>query len=64
MQDVATRWNSSYYMLECILKQQQPLCATLLEIRKTDLMPTDGEITTIATPLTQLPELSQDQVDR
>ena len=39
MQDVATRWNSSYYMLECILKQQQ--------LHKTDLMPTDGEITTM-----------------
>ena len=44
-QDVATRWNSAYFMVESILKQQQPLCATLLEIRKTDLMPNDSEIT-------------------
>ena len=31
-------------MLERILEQQQPLCATLIEIRRSDLMPTDTEI--------------------
>ena len=31
-------------MLERILQQQQPLCATLIEIRRSDLMPTDAEI--------------------
>ena len=45
VQDVATQWNSSYYMMERILKQQQPLCAALLELRKTDLLPSDMEIT-------------------
>ena len=30
--------------LERILQQQQPLCATLIEIRRSDLMPTDAEI--------------------
>ncbi len=43
-QDVTTRKNSAYYMQESILKQQQPLCATLLGIRKVDFMPTDAEI--------------------
>lgn len=32
-------------MVERIIQQQQPICATLLEVRKTDLMPTDAEIT-------------------
>ena len=31
-------------MPERTLKQQQPLCAALLELRKMDLMPTDEEI--------------------
>ena len=31
-------------MLECILEQQQPLCATLIEICQSDHMPTDTEI--------------------
>ena len=31
-------------MLEHILGQQQPLCATLIEIHRSDLMPTDTEI--------------------
>ena len=35
VQDVTTRLNSSYYMVE-IISQQQPLCATLLELRKGD----------------------------
>ena len=37
-------WNSTFYMMERILQQQQPLCATLIEIRRSDLMPTDAEI--------------------
>ena len=32
-------------MIECNVQQQQPLCAALLELRKTDLMPSDAEIT-------------------
>ena len=31
-------------MMERILQQQQQLCATLIEIRRSDLMPTDAEI--------------------
>ena len=42
--DVTTRWNSTFYILEWILKQQQPLCATLLGIHRADLMPNNGEI--------------------
>ena len=47
IQDVVTRWNSGYYMVERILQQQQPLCATLLELKKGDLMPTDKEFSTM-----------------
>ena len=48
-QEVSTRWNSTYYMLERILKQQQPICATLLEIKKKDLMPSHAEVTAMET---------------
>ena len=34
-------------MVERILAQQQPICATLLEIRKGDLMPSDDEFATM-----------------
>ena len=47
IQSVPTRWNSAYYMFERIIKQQQPLCATLIELHKSELMPTDKEISTI-----------------
>lgn len=47
IQEVATRWNSLYYMATRILEQQQPLCASLLEIHKTELMPTDAEFKTL-----------------
>ena len=46
-QDVSTRWNSAYYMVQRITLQQQPLCATLLELRRGDLMPSDRESSTI-----------------
>ncbi len=47
IQDVQTRWNSTYFMAERIINQQQPLCATLLELRKGELMPTDDEFTAL-----------------
>jgi len=34
-------------MMECILVQQQPVSATLAQLRKGDLMPTDTEISTL-----------------
>jgi len=47
LQDVATRWNSAYYMVKRVLEQQQPLCATLLELKKANLMPSDAEFSTM-----------------
>ena len=44
IQSIATRWNSSYYMMERVLEQQQSLSAALSQIRKVYLMPTDSEI--------------------
>ena len=47
IQDVSTRWNSAYYMAERVLSQQQPLCATLLEVHKGDMMPSNSEFNTL-----------------
>ncbi|XP_011410051.1 PREDICTED: zinc finger BED domain-containing protein 1-like [Amphimedon queenslandica] len=47
VQDVATCWNSLYYMVSRIIEQQQPICTILLEIQKLDLMPTDHEFKTM-----------------
>ena len=50
MKDVPTRWNSSYYMAKRILSQQQPLCATLLELhRGLHLMPTQAQFSSLET---------------
>lgn len=49
IQDVATRWNSAYYMVSRVIEQQQPVCATLLELKKTDLMPSDNEFSSMET---------------
>ena len=46
---MSTRWNSTFYMLERVLEQQQPLCATLIEIRRSDLIPTETEISSMET---------------
>lgn len=34
-------------MAERVLNQQQPICATLMELKKGELMPTDGEFKTL-----------------
>ena len=39
IQEVSTRWNSSYYMMERIVLQQQLICAALLEIKRGYLLP-------------------------
>ena len=47
--DVVTRWNSTFYMTERVLEQQQPLCAALLALKKCDLMPSDTEFAVMET---------------
>ena len=49
IQDVSTRWNSAYYMVSRVIEQQQPICATLLELKKTDLMPSENEFSSMET---------------
>ena len=38
------RWNSSYYMVERVVELQQPICAALLELKRSELMPSDTEL--------------------
>jgi len=40
-------WNSSYYMVQQVLEQQQPLSAALLQLQRGDLIPPDAEISTM-----------------
>ena len=41
--DVVTRWNSTYDMVDRVMEQQTPICATLVEVKRMDLLPKDGE---------------------
>ena len=57
IQDVITKWNSTFYMVDRVLEQQQSLCAILIEIRRPELMPTDGEILEeVMKPVAQITE--------
>ena len=47
VQDVSTRWNSSYHIVERFIKLQQSVCAALIELQRQDLMPHDNEVTTM-----------------
>jgi len=38
VQNVATRWNSSYYMVQQVLEQQQPSSVALLQLKRGDLI--------------------------
>jgi len=38
IQDVETRWNSTYRMMERICKQQASVCAALVDLKRVDLM--------------------------
>ena len=43
LQDVDTRWNSTYDMVQRVLEQQSPICATLVDQKRLDLLPKDAE---------------------
>ena len=51
--------NSAYYMAEHLLSQQQPLCATLLELHKGDMMPCDAEFTTLIKVMKPLVDITE-----
>ncbi len=46
IQDDLARWKSSYYNGPRII-EQQPLCSALLELKRTDLMPSDDEFSSM-----------------
>ena len=43
LQEVDTRWNSTYDMIERVMEQQVPVCAALIEMKRMDLLPKDTE---------------------
>ena len=43
LQDVETRWNSTFDMVSRVIEQQAPICATLLDQKRMDLLPKDSE---------------------
>ena len=44
LQDVETRWNSTYDMISRVMEQQAPICAALIEQKRMDLLPKDNEL--------------------
>ncbi|XP_062505685.1 E3 SUMO-protein ligase ZBED1-like [Corticium candelabrum] len=45
VKDVETRWNSTYDMVQRIIEQQGPVCATLVELKRLDLLPKEEDFT-------------------
>ena len=45
LQDIDTRWNSTFDMISRIIEQQASICAALLEQKRMDLLPKDNELT-------------------
>ena len=45
VKDVETRWNSTYDMVQRIIEQQGPVCATLVELKRLYLLPKEEDFT-------------------
>ncbi len=44
LNDVDTRWNSTYDMVQRVLEQQSPICSSLVDQKRLDLLPKDAEL--------------------
>ena len=59
VQDVATWWNSTFDMLECVYEQRAPICAALIEENRMELLPRDDDFMVVESLLEVLKHIAE-----